>query len=254
LLVDFEDHRPIGLIVLNRPAAWNAINPAMADELAAAIARLESDPELWVGVLAARGPAFSVGADLKAAASGERSGGPMRGGFLNPVVTRPRSKPLIAAVEAVAAGGGFELVLECDLVVASTSARFLLPEVKWSLIAAAGGAIRLHQHLPRNVAMDLLLTGRELGAEEAHRWGVVNRLVAPGEALATAMAYAAEVCEAAPVAVRESRRVLLAASAGDEEDLWLASDVGLAAATGATDFAEGMRSFLEKRPPRWQGS
>lgn len=253
MFVEFEDLRPIAVITLKRPKAWNAVNPQMADELAAALGRLETDPSLWVGVLAAEGPAFSVGADLKAGGPGEGAGLPPRAGTLHPILTRPREKPLVAAVEAVAAGGGFELVLECDLVVASTAARFLLPEVKWSLIAAAGAAIRLHQYLPRNVAMDLLLTGRPLEVEEAHRWGLVNRLVPAGSALSGAVELARQLCEGAPIAVRESRRVFLQACRGDEELLWEASDAGLAAATESQDFPEGIRSFLEKRAPRWQG-
>src|SRR4051794_9576719 len=121
MLIGFESHGRVAEIVLARPDSWNAITPEMADELAAALAWFESDPGLWVGVLTADGPAFCVGADLKAAASVDRSGRPPRAGFLNAVMTKPRTKPLIAAVDGVAAGGGFELVLDCDLVVASTA-------------------------------------------------------------------------------------------------------------------------------------
>jgi len=251
--IEVQCEPPTMVIVLHRPEALNAITPEMAYELASALDRLESDPSLWVGVLAAEGPAFSVGADLKGAQSSDRSVKPPRAGTLNPVLSRQRQKPLIAAVDGVAAGGGFELVLDCDLVVASTSARFLFPEVKWSLVAAAGGAMRLHQFLPRNVAMDLLLTGRELTAAEAHRWGLVNRLVEPGGAREAAVAYAREVCRMGPVAVRETRRVFLEATRPNEDQLWEASDGALAAAVGADDFEEGIRSFFEKRPPRWTG-
>jgi enoyl-CoA hydratase/carnithine racemase len=254
VLVEVEVQGRVAVVTLSRPEARNAISPEMAAALAAALDRLEEDPDLWVGVLAAEGQAFSVGADLKAGDATEVTGPPPRAGTLNPIFTRPRRKPLVAAVDGVAAGGGFELVLDCDLVVASPAARFLLPEVRWSLVAAAGGAIRLHQYLPRNVAMDLLLTGRPLTCEEAFRWGLVNRLAEPGEARTVAVGFAEELCQAGPVAVRETRRVLLAASRPDEAAHWAALDEALAAATGAADFQEGIRSFLEKRPARWTGA
>jgi enoyl-CoA hydratase/carnithine racemase len=254
MLVTFEVEGRVAVITLARPEARNAISWDMAVELAAAFERLESDPSLWVGVLAADGPAFSVGADLKAPLPAEGAGPPKRAGTLHPVFTQRRTKPVVAAVDGVAAGGGFELVLDCDLVVASPAARFLLPEVRWSLIAAAGGAIRLHQYLPRNVAMDLLLTGRELTCEEALRWGLVNRTAAPGEARSVGVTFAQELCRAGPIAVRETRRVLLAASRPGEQEHWDALDAALAAAVGAADFQEGISSFLEKRPARWIGA
>ena len=254
MFVDFEDHKPVAVIVLNRPDKWNAVDPLMAADLARALERLESEPAFWVGVLTAVGPAFSVGADLKAGPSRDETGRIPRAGNLNPIIMQPRVKPLVAAVEAVAAGGGLELVLECDVVVASRLARFLLPEVTWSMVAAAGAAIRLHHYLPRNIAMDMLLTGAPLGAEDAHRWGLVNRLVEPGAARSAAMAYAREICEGAPTAVRETRRAFLAACRGDEDRAWEICDAALEAAMRSADHREGIRAFLERRPPSWQGT
>jgi len=258
MLVEFERQGCIGILSLNRPERLNALSLALVDELSSALTSFESAPDLWVGVLTAHGPVFSAGGDLKPAQgpqAGPRPTGaqvhPNRGGNLNAIITRARSKPLIAAVEGTAAAGGFELVLECDLVVASSSATFILPEVKRSLIAAAGGTTRLHQFLPRNIAMELLLTGRPLPAPEAYRWGLVNRLVDPGSARSSALTLAREICQGAPFAVRETRRAFLAACRGDEDEAWRIADEALAAVIRSADFAEGIQSFLEKREPTW---
>ena len=158
MTVDFEVRDRIAIITLNRPEARNAVSQQLAEDLEAAIDRLEADEDLWIGILCGNGPAFCAGADLKAIASGEARLTTRRGGFAG-LVRRTRTKPLIAAVEGPAVAGGTEIVLSCDLVVASTTARFGLPEVKRSLVANAGGLFRLPRALPRNVAMELALTG-----------------------------------------------------------------------------------------------
>ena len=167
MIVEFETRGRVAIITLNRPEARNAVSNELAVALEAAVDRLEDDDDLWLGVLAANGPVFSAGADLKAVASGNANLGTERGGF-GGFVTRDRVKPMIAAVDGFAVAGGCELVLACDMVVASSQAAFGLPEVKRSLVAMAGGTTRLPKKLPPNIAMEVALTGDRLPAARAH--------------------------------------------------------------------------------------
>ena len=252
MTVDFEVRDRIAIITLNRPEARNAVSQQLAEDLEAAIDRLEADEDLWIGILCGNGPAFCAGADLKAIASGETRLTTRRGGFAG-LVRRTRSKPLIAAVEGPAVAGGTEIVLSCDLVVASTTARFGLPEVKRSLVANAGGLFRLPRALPRNVAMELALTGDDLDADSAYRHGLVNRLVQPGEALVAAMQLAEAVNANAPLAVRASRKVVLAAHLLEDDEAFQVAADATHDIGGTEDFKEGPRAFVEKRAPRWRG-
>ena len=252
MTVDFEIRDRIAIITLNRPEARNAVSQQLAEDLESAIDRLEADEALWIGILCGNGPAFCAGADLKAIASGEARLTTKRGGFAG-LVRRVRTKPLIAAVEGPAVAGGTEIVLSCDLVVASTTARFGLPEVKRSLVANAGGLFRLPRALPVNVAMEMALTGDDLDAEAAHRHGLVNRLVQPGHALATAVELAEAVNANAPLAVRASRRVVLAARLLEDDEAFEVAANATREVFRTEDFREGPRAFVEKRPPIWTG-
>ncbi|MBT5207238.1 MAG: crotonase/enoyl-CoA hydratase family protein [Acidimicrobiales bacterium] len=252
MTVDFEIRDRIAIITLNRPEARNAVSQQLAEDLESAIDRLEADEALWIGILCGNGPAFCAGADLKAIASGEARLTTKRGGFAG-LVRRVRTKPLIAAVEGPAVAGGTEIVLSCDLVVASTTARFGLPEVKRSLVANAGGLFRLPRALPVNVAMEMALTGDDLDAEAAHRHGLVNRLVQPGHALATALELAEAVNANAPLAVRASRRVVLAARLLEDDEAFEVAANATREVFRTEDFREGPRAFVEKRPPIWTG-
>src|ERR1700748_2377623 len=176
-----EGHR--ALITINRPEARNAVNEDVASGVEAAIDRLEADDALWVGILTGVPPVFSVGADLKEINAGRAADLNTKRGCFAGITRRERTKPLIAAVDGPALAGGTEIALACDLIVASTSARFGIPEVKRSLVAAAGGLSRLRRQLPFHVAMELALTGDPIEAERAHHFGLVNVLCAPGEAL-----------------------------------------------------------------------
>lgn len=256
-MVDYEPRGRIAVITINRPEARNAVNTAVAQGIEHAIDRLEADPEVWVGILTgartAKGYIFCAGADLKQMSSDPGGMATARGGF-GGIVRREREKPLIAAVDGPALAGGTEIVLACDLVVASRTAVFGIPEVKRNLVAAAGGLFRLPRKLPRNVAMELALTGRlDFPAARAYELGWVNVLCEEGKALEAATALAAQICENAPLAVRESRRIMLAATDQPDEVGWRLSAEGIGRLFATEDFKEGIAAFVEKRSPRWQG-
>ena len=216
MTVEYELHGHVAVLTINRPEARNAVNTDVAQGLEAGIDRLEADDEAWVGIITgaqtAKGWIFCAGADLKQMSVDP--GGMMteRGGFAG-FVQRERTKPVIAAVDGPALAGGTEIVLACDMVVASETAVFGIPEVKRNLVAGAGGLFRLPRKLPRNIAMELALTGRlDFPAERAAHFGLVNRLCAEGTALQGAIELAEQIAQAAPLAVRESRAIILAST------------------------------------------
>ena len=251
--VDLEQRGPFAVVKINRPEARNAVNGAVAHGIEEAIDQIEADDGTWVGILTGEPPVFCAGADLKEINSGNAGGlATERGGFAG-IVQRERTKPIIAAVDGPALAGGTEIVLSCDLVVASTTATFGIPEVKRSLVAGAGGLFRLGRKIPLNIAMELALTGDPIDAERAHHFGLVNRLVEPGEALTAAVALAEQICANAPVAVRESRKIVLEATNAPDDVGWRMSAAGMGAAMSSADFTEGLTAFIEKRPPVWTG-
>jgi enoyl-CoA hydratase len=252
-MVEYEIQGHIAILTINRPEARNAVNGAVASGMEAAIDRLEDDPEVWIGIVTGNGPVFSAGADLKAVASGDAAGlATERGGFAG-IVARQRTKPLIAACDGPALAGGTEIVLACDLVVASTAARFGVPEVKRSLVAAAGGLFRLQKVLPRNIATELVLTGDPISAERAYHLGMVNELCEPGEAVATALRLAERIAVNAPLAVRESLGVMRNSEGLDDDEALRLSGQAMGRLARTEDFAEGPRAFIEKRDPQWKG-
>lgn len=256
-MVDYEVVGRVARITLNRPEARNAVNGQVATELEAAVDRLEEDPEVWVGVLDARTegdrPVFSAGADLKAINAGEGATlNTPRGGFAG-FAYRERTKPVIAAVDGLATAGGCEIVLACDLVVATDRSAFGLAEVKRNLVAGAGGLFRLPRAVGRAVAMQAILTGEPIPAPRAYELGMVNELVEPGRATEAALALAGAVAESAPLAVWESRRVVLAAQSEDDDTLKQMTDAAMGAVMRSEDLQEGLTAFIEKRPPRWKG-
>jgi enoyl-CoA hydratase len=252
-MVDYEVRGRVAVLTINRPDKKNAVNGDVARGMEAAIDRLEEDPEVWLGVLTAAGTVFCAGADLKAINEG-RAGELQteRGGFAG-LVARERTKPLIAAVDGPALAGGTEIVLSCDLVVASTAASFGIPEVKRSLVAAAGGLFRLPRVLPRNIALELGLTGDPITAERAHQFGMVNEVCEPGQALDTALALAERVAKNAPLAVRETLRLMLTLKDADDETGFKESGAAMINLASTEDFWEGPKAFLEKRDPEWKG-
>ena len=251
MIVEYEKDGRVAVITLNRPEARNAVSGELAQALEEAVDRFENDDDLWVGVLAGNGPVFCAGADLKAVASGNANLGTARGGF-GGFVTLERTKPIIAAVEGPAVAGGCELVLACDMVVASDTASFGLPEVKRSLVAMAGGTTRLPKRLPPNIAMEMALTGDTIDATRAYQHGLVNILCEPGEAIATAKELAERINANAPLAVRATRKAILdGALVPDKDGIRLAIELFGPVAT-SEDAKEGPLAFVEKRPPEWK--
>ncbi|HLI23920.1 MAG TPA: crotonase/enoyl-CoA hydratase family protein [Acidimicrobiales bacterium] len=241
------------IVRFNRPEARNAVNGPLARGVEAAIDMLDSDPALWVGVITGTREFFSAGADLKlinAGRAGEMT--TERGGF-GGLVVRERVKPLIAAVEGPALAGGLEMALACDMVVASRSSRFGIPEVKRSLLAGAGGLVRLPRALPRNVAFEMAMTGDPIDAERAYQLGLVNVLTEPGAALEGALGLAERVSANAPVAVQRSRALLVELRHADDREGIRRSAEEMVGLFTTEDFSEGLTAFIEKRPPRWKG-
>jgi len=251
LVVTYEKHGNIGLFTLNRPEARNAISHDVSTQLEEHLDAFEADEDAWVAILAANGPVFSAGADLKSVSSGKRIE-TEKGGFAG-LVRYPRTKPLIAAVDGPALAGGLEIVLACDLVVASTAASFGIPEVKRSLIAGAGGLFRLPASIARNVAMELALTGDPISAERAFQLGLVNDLCEPGSVVQAATELANRVVVNAPVAVRQSRMVILESHGRSDEDGWDITKDHFRVVFKTEDFKEGPLAFVEKRDPVWKG-
>lgn len=252
-MVDYELDGRMAILTLNRPEARNAVNGDVAKGMEAAIDRLEEDDDVWVGILTHNGPVFSAGADLKAISAGNaRDLQTPRGGFAG-LVQRPRTKPLIAAVDGPALAGGCEIALACDLIVASTQARFGVPEVKRSLVAAAGALFRLPRALPHNLALEMIMTGDPIEAERAYHFGMVNDLCEPGQALERAKVLAGRIAANAPLAVRKSREVALKSLDSDEATGFKLSGESMIELSSTEDFWEGPKAFIEKRDPVWQG-
>ncbi|HEY6531676.1 MAG TPA: enoyl-CoA hydratase-related protein [Acidimicrobiales bacterium] len=233
------------VIELRRPEKRNAVDHEVTDGLSAALDRLEDDPELWAGVLTGGPSFFSAGTDLRVGSTSTPRGGPYG------IIRRRRHTPLIAAVEGPALGGGTEIVLACDLVVASATAVFGLPEVELGLVPNCAGLFRAPRALPINVARELLLTGGRLDVERAERLGLVNRIVPAGEALDAAVAMAEEIATRGPVAVRETMRALEGFYAEEDERGFSLTDAAETAIQASADAQEGVAAFLEKREPRW---
>src|SRR5438067_5816766 len=242
-MVDYELQGRVAVLTLKRPEARNAVNGEVAESMEAAIDQLEENDEAWVGILTHVGPVFSAGADLKAINAGKAGDlQTKRGGFAG-IVWRERTKPIIAAMEGPALAGGCEIAIACDLIVASTEARFGLPEVKRSLVAAAGGLFRLPRMLPRKIALEVIMTGDPISAERAAQFGFVNDLCEPGQALDRAKALAGRIVANAPLAVRESRAIALDTVDGPDEEGWKRSGAGMAKLADTEDFWEGPKSF-----------
>lgn len=253
-----ETHGPVLLITLNRPASGNAINAALGLGVENALHQLDNDPVLRAAVLTGTGKTFCAGADLKALAAGES---------LNPDRDRNRGvgllfrhrvrKPIIAAVNGAALGGGTEMALACDLVIAAHTAVFGLPEVTRGLPAGGGGALRLPRQIPLKLAMELLLLGNRIDAHTAANYGLVNRVVPPAEVVSEAIVMAELIAANAPLAVQANKQLAyegLASGVAHDTDLWRWHDEIAREVLRSRDAREGPRAFAEVRTPQWSGN
>ena len=241
-MVDYEVRGHVAIITLNRPEARNAINGEVAQAMEEVLDRVEADPDVWVSVLAANGPVFCAGADLKAINAGKAGElATSKGGF-GGIVNYPRRKPMVAAIDGLATAGGCEIALSCDMIIASSQASFGLAEVKRNLVAAAGGLYRLPKVIGKNVALEVALTGVPLTAERAHELGLVNHVVDPGQALTRAIELAETIAANAPLAVWE-----------DEATLQRTTGEAFGRVLASEDTSEGLNAFIEKRAPEWKG-
>ncbi|GAA1746502.1 crotonase/enoyl-CoA hydratase family protein [Aeromicrobium alkaliterrae] len=239
------------VIQINRPQARNAVTEAVARGIGAALDRLDSDADLRVGILTGAGGTFCAGMDLKAFVQGELP--VIEGRGFAGIVERGSDKPLIAAVEGYALAGGFEIVLACDLVVAGRGARFGLPEVKRSLVAAGGGLLRLPSRIPYHRAMEISLLGEAVGAEQMEQWGLVNRLVEDGEALGAAAELAARIAANGPLSLVATKKIVAEGGSWPLEEAFARQAVLADPVSGSEDAREGAIAFAEKRPPVWKG-
>ncbi|WP_232839912.1 crotonase/enoyl-CoA hydratase family protein [Nocardia aurea] len=240
------------VLTINRPHRRNAIDLPTAEALALALDELDETPGLRAGVLTGAGGFFSAGMDLKAfAETGERPITASRGGL--GIVRRPPVKPIVAAVDGHVLGGGFEIALACDLIVAGTGARFAVPEVKRGLVAAGGGAIRLAQRLPHHLALELLLLGEALPASRALELGLVNRVVPSDRVRDTAVGLALAIARNAPLAVAATKHIVEATRTLGFDIAYELQEQILAPVRASRDAQEGARAFAEKREPAWEG-
>jgi len=239
------------IITINRPDQRNAINASVSAALAEAFAELDETAALAVAVIQGSGGSFCAGMDLKAFARGERTSVSGRG-FAG-LVEAPPVKPVIAAVEGWALGGGFEIVLACDMAVASQSARFGLPEVRRGLAARGGGAFRLPRRVPYALAMEVLLTGEPLSAERAERFGLINRIVSDGHALDGALQLARLVARNAPLSIAASKAVVVESADWSVSRGFEMQRPYFDPVFASEDAREGAAAFRDHRQPTWKG-
>jgi crotonobetainyl-CoA hydratase len=244
------------IVTINRPDRMNALHPPANAELEAVFDAFAADPELWVAIITGAGPrAFSAGNDLRYQAEGNAVTVP-KTGFAGLTSRWDLDKPVIAAVNGVAMGGGFEIALACDIILAADTATFALPEPKVGLAALAGGLHRLPRAIGVKRAMGMILTGRNVTATEGKALGFVHDVVAPEALLDAAKALAAQICELSPMSIRASKQVV--SRSLDTASLQAAYEGQMAhpavnALWKSDDLREGPLAFAQKRKPEWKG-
>jgi enoyl-CoA hydratase len=241
----------VAVITINRPEAKNAVNGAVAKGVASALDELDARKDVSVLVLTGAGGTFSAGMDLKGFLTGDNPIAEGRG--FGGIVERPPAKPIIAAIEGYALAGGFELALACDMIVASSEAKFGLPEVKRGLVAGAGGLLRLPRRIPYHVAMELALSGEHYPASRLAELGLVNKVTSPGEALAEARELAVRIAANAPLALAATKRVIVESADWDSSEQFAKQGEIINPVFVSKDAMEGAAAFAEKRAPEWSG-
>ena len=250
----YQKQGRIGVVTVNRPERMNALHPPANLELHEIWNEFERDPDVWVGILTGAGDkAFSAGNDLRFTAEhGMNMVRSAESGFGGITSRTTCWKPIIAAVNGYALGGGFEMALACDIIIAADHARVGLPEPRVGLMAGAGGVHRLPRMIPQKIAMGYILTGRHMTAQEAHRWGIVNEVVPLAALMPTAMKWAGEILEGAPLSVRASKQAAMMGLGQPLEAALAMNYTELTRMRRSEDTVEGPRAFAEKRKPNWQ--
>ena len=250
----YEKQGRIAVVTINRPERMNALHPPANLELHEIWNDFERDPDVWIGILTGAGDkAFSAGNDLRFTAEhGMNMVRAAETGFGGITSRTTCWKPIIAAVNGFALGGGFEMALACDIIIAADHARVGLPEPRVGLMAGAGGVHRLPRMIPQKIAMGYILTGRHMTAQEAHRWGIVNEVVPLAELMPTAMKWAGEILEGAPLSIRASKQAAMMGLGQPLEAALAMNYTELTRMRRSEDTVEGPRAFAEKRKPNWQ--
>lgn len=258
-LIKVEKKGHVTTVTINRPDVMNAINPPTSIELSRAFNEFDADPEAWICIVTGAGDrAFSAGNDLKYQAThgSEKMKEMMKGvkgGFAGITARFDCYKPFIAAVNGFALGGGFEIALACDTIIASEKASFGLPEPRVGLIPGAGGVHRLPRQIPYHLAMNMIMTSKRLTPQEALQYGIVAEVVPHADLLPTAEKYAAEILKGAPLCIRACKEATLKGLTVTLEEAMSTQYPGQLAMYRSEDFIEGPKAFSEKRPPQWKG-
>ncbi len=249
-----EQEGKLLIVTINRPERMNALHGPGNHELAGVFDWFAADPDLWVAIITGAGEkAFCAGNDLRYQAEGNPVWRPPAG-FAGLSNRYDLDKPVIAAVNGFAMGGGFEIALACDLIIAAENATFALPEPRVGLAALAGGLVRLPQIIPMKQAMGMILTGRRVGAEEGKELGFVNEVVPEGEAVAGAKRWAEQILECSPMSIRASKQVAYRAQdMSSVKEAYNSAYPAVLDMRDSEDFIEGPLAFSEKRPPNWKG-
>ncbi len=253
--IKYEKRNHLAYITLNRPEVMNALHPPCHIEMDQVWDDFMADKEMWVAILTGAGErAFSAGNDLKWTAEHRGERPPMsKGGFAGITARFDITKPIIAAVNGFALGGGCEIALACDIIVAAEHARFGLPEPRVGLMAGAGGVHRLPRHIPLKIAMGMILTGKHVTAAEAHRWGLVNAVVPLKDLTATAERWAGEIMECSPVSIQASKEAAMGGLGMSLEETSKHHFPGTTRLWKSKDVIEGPLAFAQKRKPQWKG-